>query len=114
MGLPSKGSWISHGFTARRSRGPLCVRKSPLEKWPLLTRLVAVYLKRLPCRMFGLRSVQAIFDRLCRRSPQLLPPLLAVLHHLFRCRLGLLLVWAFDRWLAGNPGIDLDIWLKCL
>src|SRR6266487_2826629 len=55
-----------------------------------------------------------ILDRRCRRSPKLLPPLLAVLNHLFRCRLGLVLVWAFDRLLAGNTSIDLDIWLKFL
>src|ERR671931_903387 len=55
-----------------------------------------------------------ILDRLCRRSPKLLQPLLAVLNLLFRCRLRLVLVWAFNRLLADNTSIDLDIWLKFL
>jgi hypothetical protein len=72
-------------------------QEEPSRAVALLTRVVAVYLQRLPCRIVGLRSVKALFSRLCRRSPKLLPPLLAVLHHLFRCRLGLVLAWAFER-----------------
>ena len=43
MALPSHGSLISHGLTARRSRRTLVVRKSSLENWPNFARLVALY-----------------------------------------------------------------------
>ena len=43
MVLTLSGSLISQGFTARRGRGTLFVRKSPQEQWPILARLVALY-----------------------------------------------------------------------
>jgi hypothetical protein len=47
---------VAKGLTARRCRGILLVRKSPLENWPTLTRLVALYDRRLPacCPQHGL------------------------------------------------------------